>query len=270
MKIGILIPTTSHGRPWVSYKETYLYNIMLKSFLLTYDKTYTDSNAQMAMVHKLMAPIEHEYIFYIGMDKGDKVLDSHETKNNINKLSTVFKNIKFQYLYMTDVTKGHLTVMWNRLFTRALGDQCDYFYQCGDDIEFKSKGWVNDCIKTLKANNDYGMTGPINNNPNILTQTFVSRKHYELFGYFFPPEIINWCCDDWINHVYRNLNAFFPLKQHFCENIGGRPRYVINNDATFCTDDHVAFVRNTQKLREECQQIVQRDLQRLAAKKLVN
>ena len=256
MKIGILIPTTSHGRAWTSYKETYLYNIMLKSFLLTSDKKYEDATS--------LATSENiQYIFYIGLDKGDIILDHHETKTNINKLGQVFTNISFQYIYMTDITKGHLTVMWNRLFTKALADQCDYFYQCGDDIEFKTKGWVNACIKELKAHGDYGMTGPINNNPNILTQTFVSRKHYELFGYFFPPEIINWCCDDWINHVYRGLNAFFPLTNHLCENIGGKPRYVINNDAKFCATDQMGFLKNTQRLREECQKIVQRDLQRL-------
>ena len=37
MKIGILIPSTSNGRDWKTGKETYLYSITLKSFLLTYD-----------------------------------------------------------------------------------------------------------------------------------------------------------------------------------------------------------------------------------------
>ena len=29
--------------------------------------------------------------------------------------------------------------MWNVLFKQAYDDGCDYFYQCGDDIEFKTK-----------------------------------------------------------------------------------------------------------------------------------
>ena len=35
-----------------------------------------------------------------------------------------------------------------------------------------------------------------------MTQSFVSRKHMEIFSVYFPPEIVNWCCDDWINFVY--------------------------------------------------------------------
>ena len=34
MKIGIIIPSTSNGREWTTYKETYLYNHTIKSFLL--------------------------------------------------------------------------------------------------------------------------------------------------------------------------------------------------------------------------------------------
>ena len=55
-KIGILIPSTSRNRNWSSWKETYLYSLTLKSFLLTYDK-------------------EHTYTFYIGIDRGDLIYD---------------------------------------------------------------------------------------------------------------------------------------------------------------------------------------------------
>ena len=91
------------------------------------------------------------------------------------------KNMEIEFIYMDGIAKGHLTVMWNRLFEKAFKDECDYFFQCGDDIEFKTKKWVNDCIATLQNSNDIGLVGPINNNPRILTQSFVSRKHMELF-----------------------------------------------------------------------------------------
>ena len=55
-----------------------------------------------------------------------------------------------------------------------------YFYQCGDDINFKGNNGVNDSKKNLQDNNNIGLTGPINNR--ILTQAFVSRKHMEIFG----------------------------------------------------------------------------------------
>lgn len=122
--------------------------------------------------------------------------------------------------------------MWNILFKKAYDDGCDYFYQCGDDINFKTVGWVKDCIKKLNENNDIGTVGPINNDGRILTQTMVSRKHMDIFGWYFPEEIINWCCDDWINLVYKP-KYLYKLNKHYCSNDGGNPRYVINNDKTF-------------------------------------
>ena len=160
---------------------------------------------------------------------------------------------------MDGIAKGHLTVMWNRLFKKALDANCDYFYQCGDDIQFKTKGWINASIKKLQKSKNIGLTGPINNNPRILTQTFVSRNHYDLFGYYFPDEIINWCCDDWINDVYKNINAFFPLLNRVCVNIGGEERYTINNDSTY----HLNMHNNTMLLRQQCAEIVKRDVMRI-------
>ena len=136
---------------------------------------------------------------------------------------------------MDNVKKGHLTKMWNILFKRAYDDNCDYFFQCGDDMNFTTNGWVNDCILILKKHQGFGLAGPINNNPRILTQAFVSRRHMEIFGWFFPEEILNWCCDDWYNMVY-SPELLFPLKNHFCNNQGGTPRYDIDGHPDFVND----------------------------------
>jgi hypothetical protein len=248
MKIGLLIPSTSNGREWKNGKESYLYKITIKSFILS---TLEDKE-------------KHNYIFYIGIDKEDKILDTVEFKHEVNRLIMIFKNIEIKYYYMDGIAKGHLTVMWNVLFKEALKDGCDYFFQCGDDIEFQTKGWINDCIKQLQTNNNIGLTGPINNNARILTQSFVSRKHYDLFGYYFPEEIINWFCDDWINEVYKGLNAYFPLQSHLCINIGGPPRYTINNDSTI----NLNFNRSVNIMREKCTHIVKRDLMRVSFKNM--
>ena len=71
-----------------------------------------------------------------------------------------------------------------------------------------------------------GMTGPMNNQ-DILTQSFVSRKHHDLFGYYFPEEIENWFCDNWMNEVYQGIDRYFPLKNHLCNNVGGKERYAV-------------------------------------------
>ena len=231
-KIGLLILSTSHKRDnWKNIKDTYLYDLTLKTFLLTQNK-------------------EHSYIFYIGIDKGDRIFDNETEQAEVKKFSKVFKNVEFKFIRIKDVPKGHVTIMWNQLFKQAFEEKCDYFYQCGDDINFKSKGWINDCILALKTHKDIGLTGPINNNGVILTQAFVSRKHMDIFGWFFPEQIVNWCCDDWYNIVYKP-NYFYPLRQHYCSNDGGAPRYDIANKKNFKGNNRTQFKENIDKLRAD-------------------
>ena len=76
--------------------------------------------------------------------------------------------------------------MWNYLFEKALEDNNEYFYQCGDDIWFENKDWIKECIEKMKKQNNIGICGPVNPpNYRILTQTLVSRKHYEIFKCYF-------------------------------------------------------------------------------------
>ena len=238
MKIGLLIPSTSNDRDeWETHKDTYLYKNTFKTFILTYN-------------------LEHKYIFYIGIDKNDRIYDNEYNKKMFIKYANSMKNITFRFIYMDGIEKGHLTKMWNRLFKKAYREGCDYFFQCGDDIEFHTKSWVNSCIDVLQQNDNVGVTGPINNNTKILTQSCVSRKHMEIFGYYFPEEIINWFCDNWYNDVYKKVGYFFPLNNHFCANIGGAPRYNVNNKI-ITSREHLHETHA--QLRLECDKIVNRD-----------
>ena len=77
----------------------------------------------------------------------------------------------------------------------------------------------------MKKQKNIGICGPINPpNYRILTQTFVSRKHYEIFKCYFPVQIKNWWCDDWINYVYYP-DYVYKLKDLTAANKGGEPRY---------------------------------------------
>ena len=114
--------------------------------------------------------------------------------------------------------------------------------ECGDDIEFLDKNWVNSSIFVLKLYNNEGVTGPIDigrkhflhsvtNNKNIiekhtiLTQSFVSRNHMESFGFYFPEEIKNWFCDNWITNIYKKQNKCYKISSRII-NRGGKPRYI--------------------------------------------
>ena len=163
-------------------------------------------------------------------------LDRKENeKNKIISFVKLVKNVSIQFLSSKGIPKGWVTKMWNRAFKKAYDDGCDYFYQCGDDIEFLDKEWVIDCIKAMKKNKNTGITGPIDwgreqhkmltgNGKFILTQTFVSRKHMNNFGFYFPEEIKNWFCDDWITYIYISKKKYWPIKKRIF-NKGGDPRY---------------------------------------------
>ena len=185
-KVGILIPTTTNNRNWNTMKETYLYKFFMKSFLNTYCK-------------------QHSYTIYLGIDSNDKIYKKKGELEEIKRFLLIMKNVTIKIISVDEIERGHVTKMWNKLYKQAYEDGCDYFYQCGDDIEFLTKGWVTTSINGLLKYNNKGLTGPLdkprmevggkNSMPGgirfIQTQSFVSRNHYETFGYFFPEEIKN-------------------------------------------------------------------------------
>ena len=94
-KIGILIPTTTHMRPWKLLRETHLYNTFLKSFLITYDK-------------------EHEYIIYLIMDDDDKLYSQETEKKALRRFIKIMKNVTIRIISSNGIPKGWVTHMWNR------------------------------------------------------------------------------------------------------------------------------------------------------------
>jgi len=204
--VAILIPTTSKGRKWSSVTESYLVNNTLPSIITE------NSN-------------KHNLCFYIGFDPDDKFYTSNVNQEAIRKLFTNFSHVTFKFFCFKNISKGHVTKMWNVLFKIAFNENNHYFLQCGDDIVYTGN-WIDMAIKMLQLHRNIGITGPLCDNPFILTQSFVSRKHMQIFGCYFPEDIINWGCDDWICKVYKP-KYFFPLMNYFAKNNGGFPRYDI-------------------------------------------
>ena len=208
MKVAFLIPSTTRKRPWEKMEDTYLYTIFGKSFIRT-----------------LSADIE--YTIYIYIDADDPI---YSKTIEINKFrSLIGEKAKITFISDGQISKGHLTQMWNCLFRLAYDDGNDYFYQCGDDIMFQNINWLSECIDQLKKQKYIGICGPVNPpNYRILTQTLVSRKHWKIFGFYFPPQIKNLWCDDWINYVYypNYIDKFHLIE---AENKGGSPRYSLPN-----------------------------------------
>lgn len=227
MKIGLLVPTTSRGREWKSAEDSYVCNKLLDSLTRT----------QSANIH---------YVLYLGYDSDDAFYANHDVQQSIIGSAKRVKGCEVVFLSL-DVRRGHLTRMWNILFQRAYDDDCEYFFQCGDDVVLLDEQWTEAAIDVLRANNGVGLTSPTDerwSHNQFLTQSIVSRKHMEIFGFYFPEEIDNWFCDNWINEVYAPAHKF-PLRQRL-RNDGGNPRYPIV---------HVPVL---------CAQLVHRDKQKLA------
>jgi hypothetical protein len=207
MKVGIILPSTSRGRDWVYPRNSYLLP-MLATFIETASPGYS-------------------YTFYIGYDADDPFYIRTEVHSFFTR---VYHDIRWIPM---NVPKGHVTVMWNILAAQAYADGCEYIYQCGDDIKFLKWGWVDASVKQLQQHGNIGITGPQNDgNTSILTQVMVHRTHLDIFdGKFFPTEIKNWYCDDWINGIYSRLRL--PL-EYRCSNTGGEPRYEIVYMRTEC------------------------------------
>ena len=135
MKIGILIPSTTKGLNCKSYKDTHFYKIFLRSFIKTYTRNFN-------------------YKIYLVVDDDDDIYKKEEEVNKIKKFISLLQNIEIEFISSNGIDKGWVTKMWNRAFQRAYDDGCDYFYQCGDDIEFMDSNWVNICIDKLISFND--------------------------------------------------------------------------------------------------------------------
>ena len=219
MKIGVLIPSTSRGRNWKSIKESYLYNCLLKSLLLTGDTRY-------------------KYRVYVVVDDDDPIYSNPNEKKELQRFANVFPQLEILFLSSNGIPKGWVTHMWNRAFQKAYDDGCDYFFQCGDDIVFQEHGWAKNSIAKLNHRHNIGLTGPLDidrwntgahcrpGGPRFIqTQSFVSRKHMEIFGFYFPPQIKNWYCDDWMTKVY--YPELFYQIPNYVKNSGGAPRYQI-------------------------------------------
>ena len=81
----------------------------------------------------------------------------------------------------------------------------------------------------------------------LLTQSFVHRTHYDIFGYYYPKEIMNWGIDDWITEIYGALNLSFYSPIHSIANKGGEPRYDVVNERELWNK---LILRDIKKLKE--------------------
>ncbi len=202
IQVALLIPSTSKSRTWSAPTDSYLFNT-LRSF-----------------VNTCLPSQNIVYTVWVGIDRGDEFYSDA----NCAALRSAFACVDVHFV-TCDVEPGHVTAVWNRLAEEAMAAGCDYMYACGDDITWEKRGWVEASIHVLQSNDNIGMTGPRDiHNHSILTQCFVHKTHFNIFGFYYPLEIRNWYCDDWLNSIYTRTPLEFDMS---CSNTGGTERYAI-------------------------------------------
>ena len=210
MKIAFLVPSTSNKRDWKKAEETHLWSILCNSLEL-----YTP---------------EHQIKLFVGFNTNDAVYSQPEERFKFN---AVFINFVIEFVPMDDDTKGKPTVIWNQLGEKAIEQGYQYFKLLGDDIKMPNdNGWLGAFINKLKKNNNIGWSAGYSNNDNIPTQFLVHKNHYDIFGFFYPPEIPNWTCDDFMFQIYPEKYRTW-LKSYPLLNLGGEPRYEITFSEKF-------------------------------------
>jgi hypothetical protein len=216
--IAVLIPITSNKRKWKTLKETDLYDIFFKTFFATYNSNYN-------------------YTIYLGIDKDDELYNKQEVIDDIYRFINIMKNTKVKMIFFDkEKYKGKPCWIWNELFLFSIKDNNNYFIQCGSDIHFLDKNWVECCINNLDMKCGLGVVGltdlgrtQINPQDTLLTQTIVTKTHYDIFGFYFPWNLPSWSSDNWIGDIYHNEQLKSRIPQRLF-NLGGTPRYTVPDD----------------------------------------
>jgi hypothetical protein len=215
--IAFCVPSTTNKKNWETLEETYLFSILLPSL-----EILSDFNIEV----------------YIGFDDDDKLYSKIDLPDN-------HKNIKLNWFSYDSTHKGNPCKIWNDLTKRAINDGIEYIQIGGDDIMYDGrKEWLGKFIKLLKKNNNVGYSAGFSNNENIPTQFLIHKKHFNHFGWVFPPQIHNWFCDDFLYGLYKNQGSW--IKEYKHHNLGGEPRYTPNNDKKLC---EMLIKRHRKKLK---------------------
>ncbi len=210
MKVAFLVPSTSNKRDWKTAEQTHLWELLCSSL-----EHYTPC---------------HEIKLFVGYDEDDAVYSKEQERL---KFHSVFMNFEIEFFPMTEDTKGKPTVIWNRLGEEAIKQDYEYFKLLGDDIKMPNDtGWLGCFLNKLKKNNNIGWVAGWSNNNQIPTQFLVHKTHYDIFGFFYPTEIPNWGCDNWLAEIYPDKFKFW-LKSFPLLNLGGEPRYEISFNENF-------------------------------------
>jgi hypothetical protein len=179
-KVTFIIPTTSKKSNFTDAKSCSLINVLYSSL-----KNFDISN----------------YTFLIGIDDDDEFY-----LNNIDEIKSHLPE-NFHFRFLNNFDKSYVCIV-NQLADLAINEyNTEYLFVFADDLKIFDLDYVNTFIDYFKKNNLLCLGWPIDEtNQVIATHPFVHKKHVEKLGYFYPKEIKNWRCDNWVTYVYSRMD----------------------------------------------------------------
>lgn len=209
-KIALLIPVCSRNQSYKGFEDVPLIRIFLRHFNDTKESD------------------KYEYKLFIGYDDDDEFYNNHkyELYDALDCCVIMLRNCQHNPVRA-----------WNQLFEKAVEEDYDYYFQIGDDVGLLTYGWTTKFISKLEKQNNIGTVAPCEplnyigrkrlGKRIVNENNFVHKTHYDIFGYFFYPEIKNWYCDDWITFVYDETKFAYMDTLVVCSNEIKGDRYRI-------------------------------------------
>ena len=155
-----------------------------------------------------------KYSFLIGFDSDDIFY-----KNNLEELKKLLPS-NFNYFFIDNPKKSYVEIV-NKLSTIAKNFyNADYLFVNGDDLNLSRLDFIDSFIEYINVNEQIGLghAQDCSSVYGICTNPFVSIEHFNRLGYFYPNEIKNWYCDDWIHRLYQKLNKVIKTEDCIIKN----------------------------------------------------
>lgn len=128
--------------------------------------------------------------------------DDDATKDAIRRVMEPRSSVRYK-VHQVHNRAGDLSIIVNHLFQSTRGK---YYMRFNDDTEMLTVNWNQLAVQTLQREPaDFGIAWMTDlSNSGLQTHSFVSYRHKQIFGTYFPVHFKNWYEDNWITQVYPN------------------------------------------------------------------
>jgi hypothetical protein len=193
--VGLGVPTTSKGLNW-SEKH-----VLMRALLPSLAATLTRTELKRFKIAVL-----------IGFDEGDLLFEDAGRRSQMRRQMAKLLPKQASIVFLRLRPLKRVALAWSMIFALAHRYNVTWLYQVNDDLTMETAGWLTAFTEQLGALDNLGVAGPSDSfndfRCSLLTQSFVHRRHLDVFGFFYPLEIRDWKSDRWMSFVYPSDRTF--------------------------------------------------------------